>query len=112
MRPKEGIPESMAEELSSLVTQVERVVQACECSLSQESTHEWDLLVKRLKAVMAQRPSAPSGKTSHSQTPDTAAGIAFAAGSLPLGARQMMTVTSLGWVFAAGLLFGLLIRRR
>jgi len=108
---------SLASDLISLKDQVEHLVQSTPGALPKETVHEWNAVIQRLgQTVHAMEDLASTDKrrafTSSAWKSDRVMGVAFAAGSLPGEACRSWTRASLGWVFGAGLLLGVILRRK
>jgi len=109
--------EQLTEELSELVEHAKTMLQTAPESSSAQTSDELATALDSIKiAVDRLQSSATSGgrlaKCAAGRTGNSAVGVAFAAGALPLGICRIPTIGSVGWALAAGLLLGMLLRRR
>ena len=102
---------------SALANQANEVIRASKSGMSRQRKAELHRLLQELKATVEQLPDVvletQSGlDRTNPPTSDTVYGVAFAAGSIPAGTWRTVTHSMVGLTFAAGLLLGLLLRRR
>ncbi len=104
-------------ELTTTANRADELVQTVKSSLSQKRKGELQELLQRIKitteqlqAQAAEQPANASGFLK--QPAGNAYGVAFAAGSIPVGAWRAISLSALGVAFGTGLLLGLVLRRK